>query len=402
MKYVVVQPDGMSDRPIAELGGATPLEFARTPNLDLIAAQGTLGLTATIPPGFPPGSDVGTMSVLGYDPAVYHTGRSPIEAASMGVDLGPQDVAFRLNLVTVEPDGEGREIMVDFTSGHISTEEATQVIEALRGELGGNGFEFYAGVGYRHLMVWRNGEVGAETTPPHDITGKPTAGYLPKGEGAEVLNSLMERSRRIITGHPVSRARRASGKRAPTVMWLWGQGRRPRLPTLKERFGLEGAVIAAVDLARGLGVLGGLTVIDVPGATGFTDTNYLGKAQYGLRALAEKDFLFIHVEAPDEAGHQGDVKEKVRAIEEVDAKVVGTLLSGLERYRPWRMLVMPDHPTPCAIKTHADDPVPFGVLRSDCRGGARGRRFSERDARDKGIMVPKAHELLAMLVEGRI
>jgi len=339
MKYVVLQGDGMADEPIAELGGKTPLEYARIPNLDHMASRGILGLTRTIPRGFPPGSDVGTMSILGYDPARYHTGRSPIEAASMGVELGPDDVAFRCNLVTLGQKN-GAAFMEDFTAGHITSGEAAEIVDDLNRELAGppteeaaeivrdlgralgrDGLEFHPGVSYRHLLVWRGGEGGMRTKPPHDLSDKPVAGHFPEGPGADVLRDLMERSRPFLATHPLCQARAARGERVPTAIWLWGQGKRPQVPTLRERFGIEGSVIAAVDLVNGLGVLAGLEKIAVPGATGFLDTNFRGKAEYGLRALAERDFLFLHVEAPDEAGHMGDAEKKIQAIADFDEAI---------------------------------------------------------------------------------
>jgi 2,3-bisphosphoglycerate-independent phosphoglycerate mutase len=396
MKYVVLQGDGMADLPIEALGGKTPLEAATTPNLDRMASCGILGLARTIPQGMPPGSDVGTMSVLGYDPRRYHTGRSPIEAASMGVELGPRDIAFRCNLVTIEPGDAGVEVMRDFTAGHIGSEEAGRIIADLQRVLGRDGIEFHAGVSYRHLVVWRDGIEEMTTTPPHDITDQAVAGRLPQGTGADVLCALMENARRTLHDHPVNAERRARGEREATSIWLWGQGRRPQVPTLRERFGLEGSVIAAVDLINGLGVLAGLERIRVPGATGFLDTDYRAKAEYGLGALASRDFLFLHVEAPDEAGHMGDPAAKVKAIEEIDAKVIGTLLEGLAPLGEWRILVTPDHPTPCAIKTHSDDPVPFTVYTSADAAKTKGpsRRYTEGDAREHGIFITEGHTLL--------
>jgi 2,3-bisphosphoglycerate-independent phosphoglycerate mutase len=401
VKYIVVQGDGMADEPIAELGGKTPLEAAHTPNLDHMAARGILGLTRTIPRGLPPGSDVGTMSVLGYDPAQFHTGRSPIEAASMGVELGPDDIAFRCNLVTLETAEGGVEIMRDFAGGHPPTDEATQIIADLGRALGREGLEFHPGVSYRHLLVWRRGESRMRTAPPHDLSDKPVEAHFPNGPGADVLNDLMMRSRAFLAEHPLCRARLARGDRSPTSIWLWGQGKRPRVPTLHERYGIEGSVIAAVDLVNGLGVLAGLHRIAVPGATGYLDTNFLGKAEYGLRALGDRDFLFLHVEAPDEAGHLGDPAKKVEAIENVDAKVIGPLLEGLRQAGgDWRMMVLPDHPTPCATKTHTDEPVPFVVYVASDEQKPRGqsRGYNERDAREKGIFIPEAHTLLARLL----
>ncbi len=397
MKYIILQPDGVADTPIDALGGRTPLEYARTPHMDRLASCGTLGLTHTIPPGFPPGSDVGTMSILGYDPRRYHTGRSPIEAASMGVELAPADVAFRCNLVCIR-DG----VMEDFTAGHISTDEAAAIVRDLQRELGGDGFEFHPGVSYRHLLVWREGRAGMRTTPPHDITDRAVAEYLPAGEHAERLRRLMQASQDILAKHPVNRGRVERGERPATSIWLWGQGKRPALPTLRERFGLRGAVISAVDLVNGLGVLAGLEVIKVPGVTGFLDTNYQGKASYGLRALETTDLVFVHVEATDETGHMGAVEKKVQAVEDFDSKIVGPILAGLHDTADWRMLLMPDHATPCALKTHSADPVPFVIAAGrDLPAGRPGRAYSERAAAAAGVVVAEAHTLLPdYLVKG--
>jgi 2,3-bisphosphoglycerate-independent phosphoglycerate mutase len=401
MKYIVLQGDGMADWPVAELGNKTPLEYAHTPNMDRIASQGLLGLTHTIPDGYPPGSDVGTMSLLGYDPRRYHTGRSPIEAASMGVELDPTDIAFRCNLVTLGTGAQGEEIMVDFTAGHIDNAEAAALITTINRELGDTELQFYPGVSYRHLLVWRNGKEQMRTTPPHDITGQPTSGCWPEGEGGERLRVLMERSREIFAAHPVNRRRQENGRPPASAIWLWGQGRRPAVPTLHQRFGLSGSVIAAVDLVRGIGVLAGLEVIDVPGATGFLDTNYLGKAEYGLAALRRHDFLFLHVEATDEAGHMGAVDKKVQALEDFDAKVVGTILAGLPEFPDWRVLLMPDHATPVAIKTHAPDPVPFAILSSEdslASNGAAG--YNEPSAKSTGLIVSEAYTIMEHFIRG--
>ena len=402
MKYVVLQGDGMADWPVAALGNKTPLEYASTPNMDRIASLGLLGLTHTIPDGYPAGSDVGTMSLLGYDPRRYHTGRSPIEAASMGVELGPHDIAFRCNLVTLGTGVDGEAIMVDFSAGHITNTEAAELLETINAELGGDDIEFYPGVSYRHLMVWHNGKEHMQTTPPHDITEKPIAGYLPAGEGGERLRALMAKSQAILATHPINRHRQERGHGPASSMWLWGQGRRPAIPTLAERFGLSGAVISAVDLVRGIGVLAGLEVIHVPGATGFLDTNYLGKAQYGLASLRQKDFLFLHVEATDEAGHMGAADKKVEALENFDQKVVGTILEGLCDFPAWRVLLMPDHATPVAIKTHSSDPVPFAVLSSDDvkKGVYNPVYYNEPSAKRTGVVVPEAWSIMERFVRG--
>jgi 2,3-bisphosphoglycerate-independent phosphoglycerate mutase len=400
LKYIILQGDGMADYPLEVLGGKTPLEAARTPNMDWLAGRGVFGLAHVIPEGFPPGSDVGNMSIMGYDHAVYHTGRSPLEAASMGVALAPEDIAFRCNLVSLAGSG-GETCMDDFTAGHISSEEAKVLIDDLGRRLGGAGIEFFPGVSYRHLMVWRNGKERMTTTPPHDITGQNITGYLPAGDGAERLLQLMEASRPMLAQHPVNRKRAAGGQRTANSIWLWGQGRAPQLPRLTERFGITGGVISAVDIIHGLGVYAGLERIDVPGITGFLDTNYKGKGEYGLRSLEKNDFVFIHVEATDEAGHMGDVKAKIQALEDFDEKVVGTILNGMKQRKDWRVLLMPDHPTAIALKTHVAEPVPF-VLYSPMEprdNGAVG--YNERDAASTGIVAKQAFRLIEALIEGR-
>ena len=400
MKYIILQGDGMADYPLEVLGGKTPLQAAHTPNMDWLAQRGVYGIAHVIPDGFPPGSDVGNMSIMGYDPAVYHTGRSPLEAASMGVKLGPKDIAFRCNLVTLRGSAE-ETTMEDFTSGHITTEEAREIIQDVQKKLGGDGIEFFPGVSYRHLMVWRDGKEKMETTPPHDITDRKTSGYMPKGDGAELLLQLMAASQPVLANHPINRERQTAGKRQATTIWLWGQGRAPQLPPLTKRFGITGGVISAVDIIHGLGVYAGLERIEVPGITGFLDTNYVGKGEYGVRSLEKNDFVFIHVEAPDEAGHMGDVKAKIQALEDFDEKVVGTVLKGMGQRKDFRILLMPDHPTAIALKTHVSDPVPF-VLYAAAEprdNGAVG--YNEVDAVKTGVVAKQAYRLMESLIEGR-
>lgn len=390
----------MADYPLDVLGGKTPLEAARTPNMDWLAARGVYGLAHVIPKGFPPGSDVGNMSIMGYDPAVYHTGRSPLEAASMGVTLGPKDIAFRCNLITLTGHGSDT-VMEDFTAGHITTEEARTIIADLAGALGGDGIEFFSGVSYRHLMVWRNGKEKMQTTPPHDITDQKISGFMPAGDGADRLLKLMEASQAVLADHPVNQTRRTQGQRSATSIWLWGQGRAPALPPLTKRFGIKGGVISAVDIIHGLGVYAGLQRIDVPGVTGFLDTNYRGKGEYGVKSLENNDFVFIHVEATDEAGHMGDVEKKIQALEDFDEKVVGTVLKGMAHRRDWRVLLMPDHRTAIALKTHVSDPVPF-VLYSPQEPRNNGTvGYNERDAAKTGVVAKQAFKLMEALIEGR-
>ena len=314
--------------------------------------------------------------------------------------LGNDDIAFRCNLVTLGGAGD-ETFMEDFTSGHISTEEAGIIIGDLERELGGAGIEFFPGISYRHLMVWRRGKEKMITTPPHDITDQKTAGYMPKGDGAERLLQLMHASQRILADHPINRQRRTSGNRQATSIWLWGQGRAPQLPPLTERFGIKGGVISAVDIIHGLGVYAGLERIDVPGITGFLDTNYVGKGEYGVRSLEKNDLVFIHVEAIDEAGHMGDVEKKIQALEDFDQKVVGTVLKRMSQRNDYRILLMPDHPTAIALKTHVSEPVPFALYSAESPQDNGSLGYNERDALKTGIVARKAYRLMEALIEGR-
>jgi len=385
-KYLVVLGDGMADEPLEELGGLTPLEYARTPHFDRIAREGACGMLRTIPPGFEAGSDIANLSILGYDPAKYYTGRGPLEAASIGIDLGPGDYAYRCNLVTVR-DG----LMEDFTAGHISSAEGTQLIAALNEHL--ERPYLHAGVSYRNLMVVGEGS-GAKTTPPHDIVGKPIREYLPRGRDAPLLRRVMERSGAILRDHRVNLARIREGKRPATMIWPWSGGKRPALPSFRERYGLSAGIIAAVDLLNGIARYAGMEVIRVPGATGYLDTDYQAKARYAVEALRRLDFLYLHVEAPDEAGHMGSVEEKVRAIERVDG-MVGTIMESFEGV----IAVLPDHPTPVRVKTHTTDPVPFairGLVRDDTQ------RLTEKEAARGAFGLKEAPEFLPMLFSAAI
>jgi len=402
-KYMVLLGDGMADYPVAELGGKTPLQAARTPHLDRLCQQGKLGLVRTVPPGLPPGSDVANLSIFGYDPALHFTGRAPLEAAAMGVKLGPDDVAFRCNLLTISRRGE-KEFMDDFSAGHISSQEARQIIAGIEKALGSHEFNFYPGVSYRHLLVWRNGgrSLSLTTTPPHDITGKPIAEYLPRGEGQEGICGMMEEARQLLQNHPVNEARQKAGKKPANAIWLWGQGKAPSLLPITKRFSLEGSVISAVDLMKGIGFYAGLEIVNVPGATGYLDTNYAGKAEYALREISKKGFVYVHVEAPDEASHNGNLKDKIQAIEDFDGKIVGPIWHGLQAYENFRLLVLPDHPTPLVLKTHSSEPVPFVVFSSEDGGRAlkKERFFDELSAQKAGLLIEKGHELLGKFIEG--
>jgi len=390
MKYIILIGDGMADSPIAELGNRTPLEAANTPNMDALAGSGSFGLFRTVPDGYSPGSDVANLSVLGYSPAKYYTGRAPLEAASIGVKLGPTDIAFRCNLVTlVEKDGST--IMGDYSSGHITTEDAAGMIPDLDRALQPEGVRLYLGTSYRHLMVWKDGEKALKTTPPHDISDKVIDDYLPRGERAEKLVRLMMLSQGVLKDHPVNRQRIAAGKKPATSIWLWGQGSAPAMPTIKERFGVDGAIISAVDLMKGIGIYAGLEVIKVPGATGYIDTNYEGKAQAALKALESKDFVCVDVEAPDEAGHNGNLKDKMRAIEDFDSRIVGPVLKGAEKFGEFSVMVLPDHPTPIAIKTHTRDAVPFVLYRSGQKGSPV--KYCEKNAMATGLLADDCRAL---------
>ncbi|NJC87328.1 MAG: cofactor-independent phosphoglycerate mutase [Desulfuromonas sp.] len=403
MKYLILVGDGMADEPIDELGGLTPLEKARTPNMDRLARAGLTGMAETVPAAFHPGSDVANLSVFGYDPATCYTGRSPLEAASMGVELGPDDVAFRLNLVTLAAYG-GDLYMEDFSAGHISTDEARQLIATLQDELGDETFQFYLGVSYRHLMVWRGGREDFNFAPPHDLTRQSLRAHTPRTPEAAPLMQITTSAQLLFKNHPVNLRREAAGKLPANSIWLWGQGKRPQMQTLRELHGLTGAVISAVDLIKGIGIYAGLTVIDVPGATGYLDTNYRGKAQAALEALREHDLVYVHVEAPDEAAHGGLLDDKLEAIERFDAEVVGTILAGLEAIGDCRVLVLPDHPTPVRRMTHTKDPVPFILYGSRGEFSPRGAvtGYSEANARSTGILVAPGHLMLRHLIAGSL
>jgi 2,3-bisphosphoglycerate-independent phosphoglycerate mutase len=393
----------MADYPIPELQGKTPLQAAETPNLDRMAQKGILGLVRTVPPAMPPGSDVANLSIFGYDPALHFTGRAPLEAAAMGVRLNPEDVAFRCNLVTLGLR-DGRETMDDFSAGHISTGEAREIIQKIGEILGNDEFHFFPGVSYRHLLVWRDGERGlkARTTPPHDISGKEIAEFLPRGNGQEEILSLMGKAKKVLSDFPVNRKRLEAGKKPANAIWLWGQGKAPALLPMTERFGLKGSVISAVDLTKGIGSYAGLEIVNVPGATGYLDTNYRGKAEYALREISRKDFVYVHLEAPDEASHNGNLKDKIRAIEDFDRKIVGPILRGLEEIGDFRVLALPDHPTPIVLKTHSPEPVPFVVFSSEHSGTSpqKERFFDETCAQKTGLLLEKGHELMEKFIRG--
>jgi 2,3-bisphosphoglycerate-independent phosphoglycerate mutase len=393
-KFAILVGDGMADLPIPELGGKTPLAHAATPNMDRMAQRGMVGLVSTVPAGMPPGSDVANLSLMGYDPTICYSGRAPIEAASMGVALSPNDTAFRCNLVTLE---NGR--MADYSAGHIDTAEAAQIIALLKEKLDNESRRFFPGVSYRHLLVIPDFPAGCVCTPPHDISGQEYAPHLPEGPGSDALRSLMEKARAVLSAAPVNEQRRASGKRPATDIWLWGHGTAITLPTLRQRYGLDGSVISAVDLVRGLGVLAGLRVRKVEGATGYLGTNYAGKVAAAQAALENEDFVFLHVEAPDETSHEGSLQKKIQAIEEFDRHVVGKILDFQERMPSLTLLVTPDHATPVSIKTHSSGPVPFVACGGAIRPGTAAV-YSEDAAREKPVY--SGPELFERFIQGTL
>jgi 2,3-bisphosphoglycerate-independent phosphoglycerate mutase len=389
MKYALIVPDGAADRPTDALGGRTPLEVARIPNMDRIAAEGRLGTVRTIPKGLAPGSDVAILSLLGYNPRTCYTGRAGLEAVAMGIALEEDDWVFRTNFVTVA-EGE----MVDYSAGHISTQEAALLIRALQERLGSDTVRFYAGVGYRHLVVVKGERFKVQTAPPHDIMGSPVKKYLPRGRGAKRLVEMMETSRAVLEDHPVNKVRRDLGESPATQIWLWGEGRKPALEGFRARWGLGGAAITAVDLVRGIAMLIGWDLPKVEGATGYYDTNYAGKGQVAIEALRDHDIVLVHVEATDEAGHNGDAAQKVRALEQIDAHIVGPVLEALGRGgADWRILVSPDHETPLELRTHDVRPVPFAMMGAGLEP-SRGSAMTEREADRAGFHVAVGHELM--------
>ncbi len=398
MKYIVLVGDGMADYPIKELGERTPLEAARTPNMDFVAQQGRLGRIKTIPDKMSPASDVANISILGYDPQKYYTGRGPLEAANLGIALEDEDVVFRCNLITASADK-----LIDYSSGHISSREAAILIKFIDQNLGTDRIKFYPGVSYRHLMLVKGGSEerlqDLECKPPHDISGESILENLPKGDGAAAIIKLMQYSRNILEHHEINQVRVDLKENPANMIWLWGQGRKPNLPEFSTKFGLTGAVISAVDLIKGLGKILGLEVVNVAGATGYYDTNYEGKAKAALKVLEDKDFVFVHVEAPDEAGHNGDLRQKLAAIERFDQLVVGTILEVLKRKKNFRILVLPDHATPLSLKTHIADSVPFGIYGKDIVAGSFSG-YSEKEAEKSELYFEKGYELMEYFISG--
>lgn len=362
MKYVVVLCDGMADYPVPALGGKTPMMVAKKPHIDALAAKAEVGLVRTVAPGLKPGSDVANMSVLGFDPHRFYTGRSPLEAASIGIDMKDSDVSLRTNLVTLSDKGEpfADKVIEDYCADDISTEEARQLIEAVQAAFGGGEYDFYTGVSYRHCLIWHGGttELG-NMTPPHDITGKVIGPHLSTAETARPLLEMMEKSFDLLKDHPVNKARVAAGRRPANCIWLWGEGKRPALQPFEALYGIKGGMVSAVDLLKGIANCAGMEVAEVPGATGYIDTDFEGKAKAALDLLTRNDLVYVHFEAPDECGHRNEPENKVKAIEMIDSRVLPILEEGLEQYEDYKILLLPDHPTPIVTRTHASDPVPY-------------------------------------------
>lgn len=392
MKYVVVLGDGMADLPIESLGGKTPLDVAFKPNIDKLAKVSEIGLVKTVADGMKPGSDVANLSVLGYDSAIYYSGRSPLEAVSIGVDFAPCDVTYRTNLVTLAGDNIEDCVMQDYSAGEITTEEARELILAVEKELGSDGVHFFPGISYRHCLLLKNAETGAELTPPHDISGKKIGDYLPKGKHSELFLSLIEKARRVLENHPVNKERIARGLNPANSIWFWGEGRKPNLKNFQEKNGVKGAMISAVDLLKGIAMVSGMEVIEVEGATGNNDTNYKGKALAALDALKRNDFVYIHIEAADECGHRGELENKIASIEDIDKYVVGTLLEGLDG-QEYSIMILPDHPTPISLKTHTNVPVPYLIYRSNQKQKGTDT-YNESYAKESGIYIEKGYTLL--------
>lgn len=403
MKYIIVLGDGMADVPVPELGNRTPLEAADKPYMDALARRGICGMVQTVPTGMPPGSDTANMSVLGFAPRIYYSGRSPLEAVALGINVAPEDVTFRTNLVCVSDEAVyADKTMIDFSAGEISTTEADLLIRTLQKELfTDSDLRLYPGISYRHCLVKKDGKTGTVLTPPHDITGKPVRDCLPQGEYGVRLRDLMERSHEILKDHPVNRARIAAGKNPANSVWFWGEGTKPKLEPLEKLYGIQGGMVCAVDLLKGLALCAGMKTVDVPGATGGMTTNYQGKGEAALHLLREGcDLVYIHIEAPDECGHHGNAAAKVAAIEAIDRDIVGYLKNELEQSgEPFRMLVTPDHPTPVHLMTHTGDPIPF-VLYDNSRIYNGCARYTEAAATQTGLFLPEGPMLMQRLISG--
>ena len=396
MKYIVVLYDGMADYPVPVLDGKTPMEVAKKPLLDKLARNGETGLVKTVADGLKPGSDIANMSVLGYNPKECYTGRSPLEAVSIGVDMLADDIIFRTNLVTLS-DEENYEdkTMVDYSAGDISTAEAAEIIKSVEEHFGNDIFRFYSGVAYRHCLVWHAGTLDlGKLTPPHDISGKVIGEHLSKSENAKELIQMMKDSYNFLMEHPVNKKRISEGKRPANSIWLWGEGTKPSLPDFKEKYGVDGSIISAVDLLKGIAKCAGMDAPEVEGATGYIDTNFEGKADCAIKELESKDFVYIHIEAPDECGHRNEPENKVKSIEIIDEKVLGRLLPALDKYDDYKIMVLPDHPTPIVTMTHAGDAVPFMIYQKSKAKDSGIESFNETTAKNTGNYIEVGFTLM--------
>jgi 2,3-bisphosphoglycerate-independent phosphoglycerate mutase len=407
MKYIIIVPDGMADYKYKELGGKTPMEYADTPAMDSLSGSGIMGVVRTVPAGFSPGSDIANLSIMGYDPRVYHKGRSPLEAVSIGIEPGQDDVIFRCNLVTLSNESDYHEkTMIDYSTGEISTEDSAMLIEYLKSGLETEDIRFYSGVSYRNIMVWKGGPYKTKLTPPHDILEKKIAPYLPSGTGSKAILELMLQSSRMLQVHPLNRSRIDRGYRPANSIWLWGQGKKPYLVDFYDKYGLKGSVIAAVDLIRGIGICAGLEVVEVDGITGTINTNLAGKAKAAAdELLSGKDFVYVHIEAPDECSHQGSIEDKIKIIEMIDREVVGYIQKVMDKSgMDYRIMVLPDHYTPVSLRTHTSRRVPFLIFDSTDIKTAENRKiagFSEKAAASEGIIIDRGHLLIDVLLQNK-
>ena len=396
MKYLILVPDGAGDDEIEALGGRTPLEAAKIPYMDSLGARGEVGSVATIPPGIAPGSDAAHLSVMGYDPAVYLTGRSPLEAASIGIDMKDTDVAFRTNIITLVGEGEYEDLIItDHSAGDISTQEADQLIKAVNEVFSNDEIKFYTGTSYRHCMIVHNGDSDFDLTPPHDVLGKAVKANLPKGKGSEFIETMMRKSYQILKDHPVNISRRERGLNPANTLWIWGQGKKPALSSFFEKYGINGAAISAVDLIKGIAICAGLKSIEVEGATGTLHTNFEGKAQATIEAFkGGADFIYLHLEGPDECSHQGDMAGKIRCLELIDEKVLRPILEYFEKSgEDYKILLLPDHKTPLSIRTHSSDPVPFVLFDSRVKRNLNSHnQFNEKSGAN-GVFFESGHKL---------
>ncbi len=403
MKYIVILMDGMADYPVKELGDKTPMQVAKKPNIDELFKKSKFGLVNNVPENLSPGSDVANLSAMGYDPQKFYTGRSPLEAVSMGIDLKESDIVFRCNVVTVTEDEENYEdkIIIDHSADEITTEEARILIEDVQKHFGNSYLSFYPGVSYRHALVWDKGPESYDLTPPHDILEKRIGDYLPKGESGKILREMMEKSYELLNNHPINLERAKRGLKKANTIWIWGEGKKPALESFYKLHGLRGSVISAVDLIKGIGICAGLESIDVEGATGNVHTNFEGKAKACVDSIVSgADYCFVHMEAPDECGHRHEIENKVKSIELIDEKVVGYIAKEMkERNIDYRMLILPDHPTPLALRTHTRDAVPFMIYDSTEDAGFVADSFTEENAAKSGVNVEKGHELMSMFIK---